>query len=55
MLENIANKIKTLMRAKPKHGKILISKILLRKKKKTWEKWQVQRKFYDARKINQKF
>lgn len=33
MLENIANKIKTLMRAKPKHGKILISKILLRKKK----------------------
>lgn len=35
MLENIANKIKTLMRAKPKHGKILISKILLRKKKKT--------------------
>lgn len=33
MLENIANKIKTLIRAKPKHCKILISKILLRKKK----------------------
>lgn len=51
------NKIKTLIRAKPKHGKFLVSKILPRKKKakQTWKKKLVQGEAYSGRKMNSKF